>query len=654
MASFPKSLAAACSCVLEPFELSTVGDVLTASLDAEVAAHIQGCSEEQTVAWDRLVQWAKAKHGHTLDRISRDAASGQAPRMRLGSGDQLVPPPPERTAPAPLPASKKRRVVDVQAAERLKRQRAAAGILQIVHEAGSKSKLAAEFDVTNRLEWETSFLEVLTGGDTQAGFEHKTLQKASAAWRRWDNWRKQQHVQCDPFQPTPITLSAFFKSVSKKGPTAAQGIFASFEWLRRHARLENLPLQASVVEHFKHPHAGHLPSQQPPLSIDRFGALIGLLSGDAKPWVKCAAALVLRVTLSGLRLAHVARASRVRAECTERTTVWKVTRGKGADRAGFKTAAPTHAAPGLLLDAFIDDPQLEREDFMDALLPDLRIGADGLEGDCSFRAGRMPRAKFLDMASWLLPDAQDDKVTGYTFRRFLPTVADALQFSVEKRQCLGNWVDAVTDQTGRPSKEPMAVRYSQARLENTAQIKRVCVAAVMHVHLWARQGQGQATWEHLAGCIKSLPTLEENTRRSKWGASQPSGTSMKALPAAQVEVSSDDASGSSSSSTSTSETSDSSGNDKTDSEHLGPLPSHLLEELQWVAPKRSKKVHVRRAMDVPLDEPSVMPLCRARPYVAAYTCGTGVSTASKLDRGWCGECIRMLTIAAAAPEGGHS
>ena len=648
MAMFPRSLAAACSSVLELWELRTVGDVLTASTDAEVEANIP---TEQKEAWDKLVQWATAKHEHILDRISRDAASGHAPRMRLGSDDLPAPPPPARMAPAPLPASKRRRVVDVPAAEQLKRQRAAAGILKIVHAAGPKSKLATEFDDSSRPEWETSFLEVLTGGDTQAGFEHKTLQKASAAWRRWESWLTQQHVQGDPFQPTPIHLSAFLKSVSKKGPTAAQGIFTSFEWLRKHAGLDNLPLQASVVEHFKHPHAGHLSSQQPPLSIDRFGVLVGLLNGDAKPWVKCAAALVLRVTLSGLRLAHVARASRVRAECTERTTVWRVTRGKGADRAGFKTAAPTHPAPGLLLDAFINDLQPEHEDFMDFLLPDLRLGVNGLEGDCSFRAGRMSRAKFLDMASWLLSDTQGDKITGYTFRRFLPTVADALQFSVEKRQCLGNWVDAVTDQTGRPIKEPMSVRYSQARLENTAQVKRVCLAAVIYIHQWAEQDHGQAKWEHMAGCIKSLPTLEENTRRSRWGASQPSGTSMRALPAAQVEVSSDDKSSSSSKGSSASTTSTSSGGDETDSDHLPPLPAHLLEEVQWVAPKRSKKVHVRRMMDVPLDEPSVMPLCRPRPYVAAYICGTGVSAAAKLGHGWCGACVRLLTLAAAGPGG---
>ena len=52
MAMFPRSLAAACSSVLELWELQTVGDVLTASTDAEVGACIP---TEQKEAWDKLM-----------------------------------------------------------------------------------------------------------------------------------------------------------------------------------------------------------------------------------------------------------------------------------------------------------------------------------------------------------------------------------------------------------------------------------------------------------------------------------------------------------------------------------------------------------------------------------------------------------------------
>ena len=134
-------------------------------------------------------------------------------------------------------------------------------------------------------------------------------------------------------------------------------------------------------------------------------------------------------------------------------------------------------APGLNLKAFIEDLMPQQGEFTNVLLPDLKIGAKGLEGDCSFNEGQMSRNKFLDIAAWLLQDTEGSKVTGYTFRRFLPTAADALQFSVEKRQCLGNWVDTVAESSGHRTKEPMAVRYSQARLEGTAQLKRVCAAA---------------------------------------------------------------------------------------------------------------------------------------------------------------------------------
>ena len=315
-------------------------------------------------------------------------------------------------------------------------------------------------------------------------------------------------------------------------------------------------------------------------------------------------------------------------------------RGKGADRAGFKTATPTHVAPGLKLDTFINDLKPEQEEFMNALLPDLKIGAKGLEGDCSFKEGRMSRDKFLDIASWLLQETESTKVTGYTFRRFLPTAADALQFSIDKRQCLGNWVDAVADSTGHKAREPMAVRYSQVRLENTAQLKRVCVAAVSHVHAWTQKDQCLATWEQMSGCIKSLPTFEENTRRSRWGKCSPSQTSSTAPPAAQIEISSDEKSDSSSSSSTSS--SSSSGDPDTEDDHQPPLPHPGLVEVKWIAPTRSKKVHVQRTQDVPLDEPSVMPLCRARPYVTGYKSGMGMDAANKLGFAWCSKCLQLL------------
>ena len=221
-------------------------------------------------------------------------------------------------------------------------------------------------------------------------------------------------------------LVGFFQSLAKIGPTAAQGVFTSLEWLRRHAGLELLPLDASVVQHFRHAQVGHQPQQQKPLSVGGYGALVDVLQGDASQWVKCSAALVLRVALTGLRFAHVARASRIPAESTFWTSVWQITRGKVASRAGFKTASPTHAAPGVDLDVYIKDliPP-EQASLGNDLLPDLQIGKQGLEGECHFMAGSMPRAKFMGIASFLFGKIAEGKVTGYTFRRFLPTVAGA-------------------------------------------------------------------------------------------------------------------------------------------------------------------------------------------------------------------------------------
>ena len=72
-------------------------------------------------------------------------------------------------------------------AERRKRQRAAQAVLEIVQTAGKDSDLEQEQGEDTQEEWKELYLTRLTGGATQAGFEHRTLQKAVAAWRRREN-----------------------------------------------------------------------------------------------------------------------------------------------------------------------------------------------------------------------------------------------------------------------------------------------------------------------------------------------------------------------------------------------------------------------------------------------------------------------------------
>ncbi len=57
------------------------------------------------------------------------------------------------------------------------------------------------------------------------------------------------------------------------------------------------------------------------------------------------ALLVLRVTILGLRYAHVSRATRDAAKSLKRAQCWKISRGKAKGRQPFFLALPSHLAP---------------------------------------------------------------------------------------------------------------------------------------------------------------------------------------------------------------------------------------------------------------------------------------------------------------------
>ena len=79
MALFPRGLRMACSDLLRHFEISTVGDVITAASDTEVQEYLGSCPEDTRSAWVKLTEWALLKQEQIRDRIYDEARSGRAP-----------------------------------------------------------------------------------------------------------------------------------------------------------------------------------------------------------------------------------------------------------------------------------------------------------------------------------------------------------------------------------------------------------------------------------------------------------------------------------------------------------------------------------------------------------------------------------------------
>ena len=207
--------------------------------------------------------------------------------------------------------------------------------------AGCRTALAKEWGVDEAVnrEWMQEFILTLAGDGATKGFEHRTIRKGTAAWRRWCAYLHNKDGDADPFQAASVRWASFFRSVAKGGPTAAQGVFTSLEWLRRYTQI-TIPLESASVAKFRSAAPGHVPTPQRPLHLLAFGHLVKLLINDRPMWVNIAAALVVRVTMSALRLAHVERASCLPGECNARMLTWVISRGKGADRAGYKVSTP--------------------------------------------------------------------------------------------------------------------------------------------------------------------------------------------------------------------------------------------------------------------------------------------------------------------------
>ena len=146
--------------------------------------------------------------------------------------------------------------------------------------------------------------------------------RSSAQHRRGIDGYREKAPAWTPYRPEALDLREFLQSSATRGPTAAAGDWQSLAWLRRHAGLVRLPLQASIVKPYRHTQAGHQEEQQVPLRMESFDVLLSILQDtQAAPWRRCAAALIARVLLSCLRWADVARISGLQGQHGEATGV---------------------------------------------------------------------------------------------------------------------------------------------------------------------------------------------------------------------------------------------------------------------------------------------------------------------------------------------
>ena len=106
------------------------------------------------------------------------------------------------------------------------------------------------------------------------------------------------------------------------------------------------------------------------------------------------------------------------------------------------------------------------------------------------------------------------RVTSYSLRRKLPSMADRLGFPMEARAALGDWRDPVLAEGGAAPqpREPMSVRYSAARLESSVRARLVCMASL---HVSSSEATAVPTADPLGSGLAQR--LLEEVAQPAWG-----------------------------------------------------------------------------------------------------------------------------------------
>ena len=593
-----------------------------------VPDHVEGVA---AAAWMQFWLASQEEFGHTLAAVDvqlADVVPVRAPLMgtpvRPAPLVEVLPPSRKRPRGAGLPAS-------VPDTKKLKYIELVVGLMQSAGPLCTfHQELQACSNEAERAHWRQAFSTTIA-----ARFEIGSVRAAWRAWRRWLTHAHKHAPSASPYKPSSVMLHTWLSACGEAGPTVACSLYYSMCWLRTHCGLTGLPLDSPLIASFRAPAAGHVAEQAPALCLKSFRKLVEL----ARPLSSgrsIAAALVLRWLTSGLRHAHAVRASHCVSRSTERQLVLKIARGKSQQRAAFFVAVPWYLSAKDKFFARLQDvleQKMGTESANAIFLPDIASHGSGWQ----IVAAPLPISRAQTVIRDLLGSASHENseqtITTYALRRFLPTVAESLLLTESERSSLGNWVDRVSSVGQGRQREPMHVRYSDSRLEESANVKRVLLQA-----LSSQKARSASYIQELSQLVGQVADYRLAVRDTSWGTFEPvsrdSSSSSVACPLRSMPApvmprsSSGTSSGSSSSSTSR-------------SLHPPPTPTHPAQ--RWLTPKwKGSAIHIATAAE------GGHRLCRDSQLDWGWEEGFGPAAAALTGRALCQACLRRTSPALAA------
>ena len=575
---------------------------------------------------------------------------------------------------------------DETSTEREKSLQVARSLLTMMAVKATISPLAVEWE-SSRLKSEAhgrAWQEAMAGAIADSA-SLASLRSALGEWQRLTCFLANNHPPVHRAEDMQaLDLYRFLKARTDQGPTAAAGAWRSLSWVQANLKVD-MHTENILVKQFSTA-KGHEQSQAVVIPIHIIRLMFGyaeLLPTDSKkadPMV-VACALVLRVMILGIRFEHATRASRLPEECDGRKDVWLFSKGK--DGQPFKLPLPTHTRADMPLMATLQNFLKAQLGAMadSILVPDMALPHGGLDR-CGSEAQILPQRMKYGRFNKLIRDvvyflaAGDEsvaaKMSSYSLRRALPSIADAAGLSEFQRNSLGNWRD------GCKLKEPLAVRYSSARLDSSNLTKQMCLA----IAAAASEGDidtASSDASKIMGVRNRKDAIEASILTDSWGKLEGSGRPVQSAPSPEglsptlslpdsvdpgsskrpallevqplqpakkprTSIGSSDSSGGTACpaaeepleeySDTCSETGDEDASGSESNEDTAALRNQEIADFDvyWVAPTRGL-IHVSSDLD------DITPICSSRAFTTEVETGKGFYSASLLSRTWCPRCL---------------
>ena len=372
-------------------------------------------------------------------------------------------------------------------ARRAKAANIVVGILRdCVDDSTFSEEIRSHVGAYQVLAWYDRYVKVLA-----KRYEAQGIMHACRTWWRWLRWRAVQvpALQDHPATPSAVNLATWLEDEAARGHTVQRSLHGGLKWLQQHLGLEGLPLKSPLVRDIGGAMGKLVETRAKELPIKVWIHFVQL--ADIAPGaIGLLAKLVLYIIVTCMRFRHAQRHRFLPDMCSPEQLVGRVSRGKTRRRAAYLVAGPIGVEPGRPMFLDLQAELLARMPQADFLVPDLAttLGA-GLNGDTPVVPRAMKYDKFMTLLRALtrappLSFTHDEarQISTYSLRRKLPTLADRLNLSMQHRAELGDWSDPVAaGEERRPlPAEPMAVRYSAARLGSSVRTREVCLA-VLHL-----------------------------------------------------------------------------------------------------------------------------------------------------------------------------